>query len=392
MRSLLTFLLLSLFVLMRLEAQGIEFMEGDWKAALAEAKKEKKLIFVDAYASWCGPCKRMAQTVFTRKEAGAFFNEKFINFKIDMEKGEGPAFGDKYPVRAYPTLMFIDYNGELVYQKVGAQQLASLLQLGELALRKIDRSAAYANQYEQGDRSAALVYDYLLALNQAGKPSLKIANDYLREPEGDLSAEINLRIIFEALLQLDSRVYTLFDQHNQEIKALYPQEAIDERLLSAAYRTMETAINFEWPAILAEAQQKVAAHASEAVAMAFRVESELAYAHAHADDATFAAALRDYNRTLAGRADINRDYAVVKKALDRLGSKKIDKAVKALMKTITEYPDITYQIWLAYADVLTRTGDNKAAQEALDEARDLVEDKRILARIAQLREQLEENQ
>jgi thiol-disulfide isomerase/thioredoxin len=164
--------------------QSIKFFEGTWAESLAEAKANNKLIFVDAYASWCGPCKRMAATVFTQKKVGDYFNERFLNFKIDMEKGEGPAFGRKYPVRAFPTLLFIDYDGTLVHRQVGAQGAGSLLALGQQALAMVDRSGPLAEKYGNGDRSPALVYQYIAALNQAGKSSLRIANDFLRsEPD-----------------------------------------------------------------------------------------------------------------------------------------------------------------------------------------------------------------
>lgn len=389
MRRLIGVLILSFLAILNVRAQGIEFIEGDWKAALAKAKEEKKLIFVDAYAEWCGPCKMMARTVFTQKAAGDFYNEKFINFKIDMEKGEGPAFGRKYPIRAYPTLMFIDYDGELVHQKVGSQSLTKLIALGETALGKVDRSEQYVEKYEKGDRSAEFIYNYLFALNQVGKPSLKIANEYLREPDGDLSSEINLKIIFESLLQLDSRIYTLFDQYKEGIKALYTQDQIDEKLLAAGNRTLETAIIFESPDVLLEAQQKIAAQCSPIIADAFRVKSEVTYARALGEDKAYAAALKEYNKEIAGKDNLNDDYDIVKEGLERLGDKKVNKELLQLMETITEYPDVSYQVWLAYADLLSRTGDDKAALKALDQAMEATENGRIRARIIKMRNQLD---
>ena len=58
-------------------AQGIEFFHGTWVEALAEAKKQEKPIFVDAYTTWCGPCQMMSKNVFTHADVGAFFNENF---------------------------------------------------------------------------------------------------------------------------------------------------------------------------------------------------------------------------------------------------------------------------------------------------------------------------
>ncbi|MEL6926093.1 MAG: DUF255 domain-containing protein, partial [Bacteroidota bacterium] len=65
-------------------ADGIEFFDGTWEEALNIAKAEEKVIFVDAFAVWCGPCKRMSNNVFPQKEVGDFFNRNFVNMKIDM--------------------------------------------------------------------------------------------------------------------------------------------------------------------------------------------------------------------------------------------------------------------------------------------------------------------
>lgn len=110
---------------------GIQFFEGSWEEALAEAKAENKLIFMDAYARWCGPCKIMARNVFTDPKTGDFFNENFINVKMDMERGEGPALSRKYGVRAYPTLFFIDHTGKVVHSALGYHKTSELIRLGK---------------------------------------------------------------------------------------------------------------------------------------------------------------------------------------------------------------------------------------------------------------------
>jgi thioredoxin 1 len=115
---------------------GIRFIEADWDKALAEAKKQHKLIFLDAYASWCGPCKLLKKNTFPDKEAGEFFNANYINVAIDMEKGDGPALGEKYAVNAYPTLIITDADGNILTYTKGYLNPKQLIDFGEHGLKQ----------------------------------------------------------------------------------------------------------------------------------------------------------------------------------------------------------------------------------------------------------------
>lgn len=116
--------------------EGIEFFHGTWDEAKKKAKKEDKLIFLDAMATWCGPCKMMAKNTFTDKEVGAYFNKNFINVKMDMEKDpEGPRLSKKFGLKAYPSLYFLDENEAVVHSTIGYQDSKSLIALGEEALK-----------------------------------------------------------------------------------------------------------------------------------------------------------------------------------------------------------------------------------------------------------------
>ena len=117
------------------EEVGIQFFHGTFEEAKQLARKENKLIFMDAYASWCGPCKMMAKRTFTKEEVGTFFNKNFINLKMDMEKGEGPSLARKFGIRAYPTLIFINGKGEEVAKTVGYHSKTALLEVGETVIK-----------------------------------------------------------------------------------------------------------------------------------------------------------------------------------------------------------------------------------------------------------------
>ena len=93
---------------------GINFLNKDWESALLLAKKMHKPIFVDAYTSWCAPCQEMRRTTFKDRRIAACFNAGFVNVAVDVEKGAGVEFADRYKVTAYPTLLFINADGSVI--------------------------------------------------------------------------------------------------------------------------------------------------------------------------------------------------------------------------------------------------------------------------------------
>ncbi len=116
-------------------ADGIQFHKGSWTEALNLAKKENKLIFLDIYATWCGPCKRLKSTTFSNIEVGEFYNQTFINVAMDGEKGEGPWLANKYNIKGYPSLLFIDSNGNIVAGTSGYHNVKNFLELGARVIK-----------------------------------------------------------------------------------------------------------------------------------------------------------------------------------------------------------------------------------------------------------------
>jgi thiol-disulfide isomerase/thioredoxin len=276
-------------------AQGIEFFSGTWPEALEKAKNEELLIFVDAYASWCGPCKRMAAQTFPDPKAGEFFNANFLNLKIDMEKPENAEFAQKYPVNSYPTLMFIDAEGIIVLKEIGGKNVDQLLETGRKALGKNDKSIDFEKKYAEGDRDPKMLFNYVRALNAAGKPSLKITNEYLNTQE-DLSTEFNLKFILEGTVEADSRVFDLMVKHRDQIVAVTSAEAVNARVEKACKKTVSKAIEFKDKALLEEAKNKMKIGNPERVAD-FVYEADMAYAKAVKDPSLLLKTAQNYQKT-----------------------------------------------------------------------------------------------
>lgn len=258
-----------------ISAQGIEFFKGTWAEALEKAQQEEKLVFVDAFAKWCGPCKRMAKNVFTNAAVGEYYNTNFVNLKLDMEESESSDFKKFFSVSAYPTLFYIDGNGELVKKVVGGQQTQAFINLGKNVLKSYDRSGIYAKAYEEGDRSFDLVLKYIKALNRADKSSQKVANDFLREKTG-LSSNKKAEILYESLTLADSRIFDLFVKERKLIEDKYSSKKVQEKIESACWSTVYNAVDFEVEELLREAQNKCKSNLSDKY-KSFVLESNFEY-------------------------------------------------------------------------------------------------------------------
>lgn len=132
------------------KAQEIVFIENSWKEALKQAKLQNKLLFVDAYASWCGPCKMLKLSTFHNAKAAAFYNANFVNVSIDMEKGDGPFLASDWQIQAYPTLIVFDPDGKPILGTVGFISAKDLIRFGNAALAKVDRKPLWGGRKLSG--------------------------------------------------------------------------------------------------------------------------------------------------------------------------------------------------------------------------------------------------
>lgn len=180
---LLVFLITGISFGMEAQNRSIEFQNIEWKKAVKQAKKEKKLIFVDCYTSWCGPCKTLAKEVFTKDEAADFFNPNFVNLKLDMEKdADGVALKDKFDIKAFPTLVFVDPTTQtVVHRMVGAGNVEWLLWGAKMANDPQNNLNGLAKRYEAGERNVEFLSSYLRVLAAAymAAEQSKVASEYL---------------------------------------------------------------------------------------------------------------------------------------------------------------------------------------------------------------------
>tara|TARA_B110000459_G_scaffold135359_1_gene147838 strand:- start:154 stop:1320 length:1167 start_codon:yes stop_codon:yes gene_type:complete len=170
----------ALFSASILLAQGIQFFEGSFKEALVRANKENKLVFVDAYATWCGPCKLMTKDVFSDEKVAEFYNKNFINMKIDQEAGEGIQFAKDYKVNLFPTLLYIDSKGTLAHKSYGYHEPIEFISLGRNAIHPETQLLSLQIQYlDKGGMKSKHLRNLVDALSIARLPYNEVLDTYI---------------------------------------------------------------------------------------------------------------------------------------------------------------------------------------------------------------------
>lgn len=248
MKKLLFLFIIFPFLSFAQQSKGINFLKSRWNDALSEAKKQNKLIFVDIYTTWCGPCKIMSNQVFVTDKVGEKFNQSFVNFKIDAEKGEGIELAQKYLITAYPTYLFVHHSGELVYRSLGAMSAEKFILEADKALQasKGYRSTAEIEKdFQSTKNNPEILLEYLKKKKLNGENVEDLLDSYLKAiPESNYKTEKVLTLIAENNTSITSKAFEILVQSQKRLLSMTKdqQMAVIRGIANAKRRTFSQVV------------------------------------------------------------------------------------------------------------------------------------------------------
>lgn len=276
MKKILLFLLILPFAVIGQE-KGITFEHGlSWSQIKEKAKKENKFIFIDLFTTWCGPCKYMSATVFPQTKVGDFFNSKFVNAKIQMDKTdkdseevkawyeEAERFGKDYKIAAYPTFLIFNPQGELVHRMVGGGDADEFIERSKDALKPETQYYALLKAFHENPTDLSLAHRMVRAANTAyDEATVTQAEDIIishTKPE-NLTKECAAYLVANTRTSR-SKAFELLRDNPEKIDALLEKNGAANRVLAtvAINEVLGTKIDFNtepnWEALKTEISEK----------------------------------------------------------------------------------------------------------------------------------------
>lgn len=250
------------------DSEGIRFESGlNWQQIVTKAKEERKFIFVDCSATWCGPCKRMDTEVFSQKEVGDFMNAHFISVQVQIDTSkndrddirrwyaEAHRIQEQYKVKQVPTYLFFSPEGEIVHRESDAMSDSLFIRSARNALDPDRQYYSLLAGYLKGRKDYTKMRYLGLSAKRLGDDSLGnvIAADYLHNCLDNLSEKelcqkkhLDFVSFFASILSSGDRVFDLLYKKGDTVDKIVERKDFSKGFVSYVI-TKEEISPILWP-------------------------------------------------------------------------------------------------------------------------------------------------
>ncbi len=243
---------ISLLLVSHLTFAQIDFMEieskEDWSNALEKAEQEDKLIFLDIYATWCGPCKYLDSNVYPDEKLGEIYNEEYVNAKIDGESEFGRTLVSKYRLTAYPTMYYLTEDEEIITTVVGVREAGPLGEIGSTVADNFSTLSSFSKRYDNNELSTFELIDYQSLLLEIGQDqkAADVAGKILPGlTEEDIMNPEYKDLIINSPVGLDSKVYKVLAENREEFTEAWSEEEVNDLYSNIYNNSLGQAIQAE---------------------------------------------------------------------------------------------------------------------------------------------------
>jgi thioredoxin-related protein len=234
---------------------GIQFQDGvSWNEVLKRAKSENKFIFIDVNATWCMPCRKMENEIFSQKEVGDAYNSNFLSIRVQIDKTEkddeyvrswyeeAKNISKKYAVLVVPTFLYLSPDGELLQRSVGYQPKDNFVNAAKTALDAKENMANMKTGYLNGKMKSDSIPSFAILLKNSGQKEFadSVALNYKvnildKAADSDLKKVGNLIFIrtFSGLINSSDKYFNLFYRKEREMDSLFKKNGLSKNIANS---------------------------------------------------------------------------------------------------------------------------------------------------------------
>jgi len=231
-------------------AQGINFQNGSYQAAVETAKRANKILFVEIYLTGCPHCAALAP-VLEEKKVGDFYNSQFVNIKLEANSEDSRVLQQQKGITyvEFPIFLFFDANsGQLVHQATPgekpsrAEAIEEVIRHGKDALDPNQRTAGYSARYSKGDRNLVFLINYAkYAKSMKDNERLWKLNDDIAKivtKPSDLESKLGFYVLQRLIDDHKNPMAVYFFNNISKYKAKYTAKDVNDTGEAILYYTM----------------------------------------------------------------------------------------------------------------------------------------------------------
>lgn len=237
-----------------LYGQGVAFQKiNSWEEVINKAAKLNKMIFIDCYTTWCGPCKKMDNEVFSNDTVGQFMNENYLSIKVQMDKSKNDSeyvkswYGDAlsieklYHVKVFPTFLFLYPNGELAHRGTSFQMATQFIELASQALDSASNLDSQLRNFKAGNYENEDLPELIVHFKRLGETEVALAamRKYKQSTLDNFSLHeitrketLDLILQFPALISVEDTLFQFLKDNPAYLDTIYNRPSYGTSILN----------------------------------------------------------------------------------------------------------------------------------------------------------------
>jgi len=211
----------------------VKFQDIEWELALKNSKQEGKPIFLYGTTSWCEPCQAMDLYTFSDLEVANYFNDRFINIKLDLEEYPGIEIAEAYDILIGRGMLCVNEDAGVLHRGCGSMDSSEFLELGKAVFRS-DNLRSYDERFKDGEKSFEFIAEYIDLKNEMCLNAAGFAQNLMDQiPDNELSNASSFQLIVRYQWDIFSREFQFLLKNQSVIESVVGKARVNEKIYEA---------------------------------------------------------------------------------------------------------------------------------------------------------------